>query len=147
MPLILQFTRLENLLDEAAGTDRLRVHIREQISRVSSPALTQLEIAIGVCVQALLPNGRILNWYCEMDAFRSFAPQAPAADSPDKLRYNAAWERALALRDDLVACLRQQEHTVTTDGLVELNLANFLRGATDLLPLPAAPNDAPDGVP
>ena len=63
MPLILQFTRLENLLDEAAGTDRLRVHIREQISRVSSPALTQLEIAIGVCVQALLPNDRILNRY------------------------------------------------------------------------------------
>ena len=82
-----------------------------------------------------------------MDAFRSVAPQAPAADSPDKLRYNAAWERALALRDDLVACLRQQEHTVTTDGLVELNLANFLRGATDLLPLPAAPNGVPNDAP
>jgi hypothetical protein len=143
MPLLLQFTQLENLLDEAVGTDRLRVHILEQTSRASSPAITQLEIAIGVCVQALLPNGRILNWYCKIDAFRSFVPQSPAADSPDKLRYNAAWERALALRNDLVACLRQQEHMVTTDGLVELNVANYLRGTTNLVPPPVAPDDVP----
>jgi hypothetical protein len=145
--LVLQFTHLENLLDEAAGTDRLRMHTLERTRKSSSSAITQLEVAIGVAVQAILPNGRILSWYHEIDAFCSFLPEAPAADSPGKLRYNAAWERALVLRDRLVACLRQQEHTVTTDGLVELNIANFLRGATDLVPLPAAPNDAPDGVP
>ena len=137
--LVLQFTQLENLLDEAGGTDRLRVHTLERTRKSSSSALTQLEVAIGVAVQAVLPNGRILSWYHEIDAFCSFLPEAPAADSPGKLRYNAAWERALALRDRLVACLRQREHTVTTDGVVELGVTNFMRGATQLIPLDDAP--------
>jgi hypothetical protein len=69
--LVLQFTQLENLLDEAAGTDRLRVHTLERTRKSSSSALTQLEVAIGVAVQAILPNGRILSWYHEIDAFCS----------------------------------------------------------------------------
>jgi hypothetical protein len=142
--LVLQFTQLENLLDEAAGTDRLRVHTLERTRKSSSPAITQLEVAIGVAVQAILPNGRILSWYHEIDAFCSFLPEAPAADSPGKRRYNAAWERALALRDRLVAYLRQQEHTVTTDGVVEPGVTNFMRGATQLISLDDfAPDDAP----
>jgi hypothetical protein len=142
--LVLQFSQLENLLDEAAGTDRLRVHTLERTRKSSSSALTQLEVAIGVAVQAVLPNGRILSWYHEIDAFYSFLPEAPAADSPGKLRYNAAWERALALRDRLVTCLRQREHTVTTDGVVELGVTNFMRGTTQLIPLD---NEAPDAAP
>jgi hypothetical protein len=142
--LVLQFTQLENLLDEAAGTDRLRVHTLERTHKTSSPALTQLEVAIGVTVQAILPNGRILSWYHEIDAFHSFLPESPAADSPNKLRYNAAWERAQALRDNLVACLRQQEHTVTTDGMIASGLTNFMRGSTKLIPLDdLAPDAAP----
>jgi hypothetical protein len=142
--LVLQFAQLENLLDEAAGTDRLRVHTLERTRKSSSSAITQLEVAIGVAVQAILPNGRILSWYHEIDAFCSFLPEAPVADSPGKRRYNAAWERALALRDRLVACLRQLEHTVTTDGVVELGVTNFMRGATQLISLD---DFAPDAAP
>jgi hypothetical protein len=136
--LVLQFAQLENLLDEAVGTDRLRVHTLERTRKTSVQALTQVEIAIGVCVRAVMTNDRILSWYCEIDAYRSFVPELPADSSPAKARYESAWKRADILQARLVAYLNQREHIVTTDGLIELEVDNFLRGSTNLIPLPPA---------
>ncbi|MCC6607947.1 MAG: hypothetical protein IT327_32375 [Anaerolineae bacterium] len=142
-PFVLQYVHLENLLAEAGGSDALRVHVLEQTETTSSNVLTWREISIGVCVRAITPNRRILSWYCPIDKFGFYAPehpgQAQAANgqrSPEQKRYDAAWEQATRLQNSLVARLRQEEQTVTTDGVIELQVARYLPGTTRLVLLP-----------
>ena len=137
---ILQFTHLENLLAEASGADALRVHVLEQSETTTSNVLTRKEITIGLCVRAIAPDGRILSWYYEVDKFSLYLPERPAngnGRSPEHDRYEAAWQRATTMQEELVTLLRQQEHTVHTDGVIELNLPRLLRGTTDLVNIQA----------
>jgi len=136
--LILQFSQLENLLAEAGGVDCLRVHVLEKTRRASSSALTQLEIAIGLTVQAIAPGGRVLSWYYPIDAWQTFVPEAPPDNAPGRVRYQAAWQRAERLRDQLVARLQAMEYTAATDGLIELTITP-MPGHTDLIDLTFAP--------
>ncbi|HFE67603.1 MAG TPA: hypothetical protein ENJ93_10105 [Chloroflexi bacterium] len=137
---ILQYIHLENLLAEAAGADALRVHVLEQSETTTSNVLTRKEIAIGLCVRAIVPGHRILSWYCEVDKFSLYLPERPAngnGRSPEQTRYEAAWQRATTMQEELVALLRRQEHTVHTDGVIELNLPRLLRGTTALVNIQA----------
>jgi hypothetical protein len=137
---ILQFIHLENLLAEAAGADALRVHVLEQSETTTSNVLTRKEITIGLCVRAIAPGRRILSWYYEVDKFSLYLPERPAngnGHSPERERYEAAWQRAITMQEELVTLLRQQEHTVHTDGVIELNLPRLLRGTMNLAEMPS----------
>ena len=137
--LILQFVHLENLLAEAVGADALRVHVLEKTRTTTTHGLTWQEITLGLCVRAIAPGQRILSWYHPIDKFGFYAHEDPSgqARSPEQERYEAAWQTASQMQTDLVQCLRQNEYTVTTDGLMELDVTNFLLGVTELIPLPA----------
>ena len=144
-PLVLQYVHLENLLAEAHGADALRVHVLEQTETTTSNVLTWREISIGVCVRAIVNDRRLLSWYCPIDKFGFYAPEHPGQSqaangqrAPEQQRYDAAWEEATRLQESLVARLRQEEQTVTTDGVVALQVASFLPGTTRLVPLPTA---------
>lgn len=138
--LILQFVHLENLLAEAVGADALRVHVLEKTRTTTTHGLTWQEITLGLCVRAIAPGQRILSWYHPIDKFGFYAPDKPSGPerSPEQERYEAAWQTASQMQADLVQCLRQNEYTVTTDGLMELDVTNYLLGVTELIPLPAA---------
>ncbi|MEZ4641622.1 MAG: hypothetical protein R3E31_02595 [Chloroflexota bacterium] len=135
--IVLQYLELENLLAEADGA--VRVHVLEQTRTTSSNMLTWREITIGLCARAIVPGGRILSWYGEIAKLGFYAhTQAGNGDSsPEKEAYQVAWQRARALQAELAARLRQQGYVVHTDGLLEMNVANWLRGSTDLVSLPA----------
>ncbi len=138
---ILQFTHLENLLAEAAGADALRVHVLEQSETTTSNVLTRKEMTIGLCVRAIVPDGRILSWYYEVDKFSLYLPKRPAngnGRSSEHDRYEAAWQRATTMQEELVALLLRQEHTVHTDGIIELSVPNLLHGQTALVNTAAA---------
>lgn len=145
----MQFIHLDNLLAEAAGADALRVHVLEQSETTASNVLTRKEITIGLCVRAIVPGCRILSWYCRVDKFNFYLPERPAkrnGRSPKQERYETAWQRATAIQDELVALLRRNDHTVHTDGIIELNVSNtsansvqvLLRGQTALVDMTAA---------
>lgn len=138
--LILQFVHLENLLAEAVGADALRVHVLEKTRTTTTYGVTWQEITLGLCVRAIAPGQRVLSWYHPIDKFRFYAPEQPSGQerSPEQERYEAAWHMARQLQSDLVQRLRQDEYTVTTDGLMELDVTNYLLGVTELIPLPAA---------
>ena len=145
---ILQFTHLENLLAEASGADALRVHVLEQSETTTSNVLTRKEITIGLCVRAIAPDGRILSWYYEVDKFSLYLPERPANGngcSSEQARYEAAWQRATTMQEELVALLRQQEHTVHTDGVIALDMPRLLRGTTSLAAIPSMLTAASDG--
>jgi len=145
---ILQFIHLENLLAEAAGADALRVHVLEQSETTTSNVLTRKEITIGLCVRAIAPDRRILSWYCEVDKFSFYLSERPAngnGRSLEQERYEAAWQRATTMQEELVALLRRDEHTVYTDGVIELSVPSLLRGATALIDMPTATPTAPGG--
>ncbi|MFQ5436703.1 MAG: hypothetical protein ACE5FD_17740, partial [Anaerolineae bacterium] len=84
---------------------------------------------------------RILSWYCQVDKFNFYLRDQTANGndrSPEQERYEAAWQRATAMQNALVAQLRQNEHTVHTDGIIELNVPNLLRGQTALVDMATA---------
>ena len=136
---ILQFTRLENLLAEAAGADALRIHVMEQIETAASNVLTWKEITIGLCVRAIVPDHRILSWYCLVDKFNFYLHERPAnGRSPEQEQHETAWQRAEMMQDELVTLLRGDEYTVYTDGIIELTVSNLLCGTTRLVALPTA---------
>lgn len=142
-PFVLQYVHLENLLAEAHSADALRIHVLEQTETTSSNVLIWREISIGVCVRAITPNQRILSWHCPLDKFGFYAPEHPGQShaangqrSPEQKRYDAAWEEATRLQNSLVARLSQEEQIVTTDGVIELQVASYLPGTTRLVPLP-----------
>lgn len=145
---ILQFTRLENLLAEAAGVDALRVHVLEQSETTTSNVLTRKEITIGLCVRAIVPGHKILSWYCQVDKFSFYLHERSAngnGRSPEKAQYETAWQRATTMQDELVALLRRDEYTVHTDGIIELNVPNLLCGTTNLIDMPTTMLAAPEG--
>lgn len=90
---ILQFIHLENLLAEAVDADALRVHVLEQSETTTSNVLTRKEITIGLCVRAIVPDGRILSWYYQVDKFSFYLHERPAngnGRSPEKDQYKTA---------------------------------------------------------
>jgi hypothetical protein len=146
---VLQFTRLENLLAEAAGADAVRVHVMAQTETAASAVLTRKEIEIGLCVRTIVPGYKILSWYCPVDKFSFYLPERPAngsGRSPEQARYETAWQQATTMQDELVALLRRDEQSVCTDGVIELNVPNMLRGTTNLIALPAAYEEAAEGT-
>lgn len=135
--LTLQFVELENLLLEAAGSDALRVHVLEQTRTTMSNGLSRQEISVGVCVRAIMPQQRILSWYYPVDRLMAYFPHdREGGPDPAEARYEAAWEQALTWQAALIERLRQEKHTVYRDGMVELNVTNYLPGTTNLIALP-----------
>lgn len=146
---LLQFVRLENLLDEAAGADALRVHVEERIEVKQSAALTRKMITVALCVRAIAPTNCILSWYYQVDTF-GFYMQGEAVNgrfadgrSPEQERYETAWQQAEQMKDEIVGLLRDDEYTVYTDGIIALPALtraenepfSLLRGTTDLVTL------------
>ncbi len=145
---ILQFIYLENLLVEATGADALHVHVLEQSETTTSNVLTRKEITIGLCVRAIVSDCRILSWYCQIDKFSLYLPERPAngnGRSPEQTRYEAAWQRATTMQDELVVLLRRDEHTIHTDGVIELSVPSLLRGTTVLIDMPTVTPTASGG--
>lgn len=142
--LILQFVHLENLLVEAVGADALRVHVLEKTRTTTTHGLTWQEITLGLCVRAIAPGQRVLSWYHPIDKFGFYAPEKPSGQErpPEQERYEAAWQMASQMQADLVQCLRQNEYIVTTDGLMELDVTNYLLGVTKLIPLTTVSSQA-----
>lgn len=149
-PLILQFVHLENLLAEAAGADVLRVHVLEKTRTTTIHSLVWQEITLGLCVRAVVPAPQVLSWYYRLDKFGFYEPERSASASqersPEQIRYETAWQRATQMQSALVEQLRQKEYTVTTDGLLEMNVSNFLLGVTELIALPTILPGATAGV-
>ncbi|MBK7916784.1 MAG: hypothetical protein IPJ94_11105 [Chloroflexi bacterium] len=61
--LVLQYLKLENLLAEAKGAEGVRVYVLERNKTTSSNMLSWRETTIGLCVQAITQDNRILSWY------------------------------------------------------------------------------------
>ena len=146
--IILQYLELENLLAEADGADGLRVHVLEQTRTTSSYMLTWREITIGLCVRAITPEGRILSWYGEIAklGFYAHAQAGNGDSSPEREQYQAAWQRARELQAELAARLRAAAYTVYTDGVIEMEVGNFLHGVTTLVTWPKLPDTAREGA-
>ena len=148
---ILQFIHLENLLAETAGADAMRVHVLEQSETTTSNVLTRKEITIGLCLRAIVPGRRILSWYYQVEKFSFYLHEqsanghGPNGRSPEQEQYEAAWQQATTMQDELVALLRRDEHTVHTDGVIELSVPSLLRGTTALIDMPTATPTAPGG--
>jgi hypothetical protein len=142
--IVLQYLELENLLAEAGQVDGLRVHALEQSRSTSSNMLTWREITIGLCVRGIAPGDRILSWYGQVEKVGFYTQGQPGngETSPEQERYHAAWRLARELQAELATRLRQEEHTVYTDGLIELPITHFLRGHTRLITLPDAAGEA-----
>jgi len=146
---IIQFVQLENLLAEAAGADALRVHVEERVEVKHSAALTRKTISIGLCVRAIAPARQILSWHYQVDTFsfymqgRAEGGHFPNGRSSEQERYETAWRQAEKMKDDLVTVLRDDEHTVHTDGIITLNDSKcdhfpLLRGITAIISMPAS---------
>lgn len=135
---VLQYLALENLLAEAGEAEGLRVHVLERSKTTTSHALSWREVMIGLCVQAITPDRRILCWYGEIAKLGFYAHTQPdnGDASPEREQYQAAWRRARELQAGLAGRLRQEGRVVYTDGLIELELPHLLRGVTGLIAWP-----------
>ena len=136
--IVLQYLELENLLAEAGEAEGLRVHVLERSKATSSNALSWQEIMIGLCVQAITPDRRILSWYGEIAKMGFYAHIQPpnGEPSPEREQYQAAWQQARTLQAELVERLRQEGYVVYTDGLIDLEVPHLLRGVTGLISWP-----------
>jgi hypothetical protein len=136
--IVLQYQELENLLAEAGEAEGLRVHVLERSKATSSNALSWREIMIGLSVQAITPEERILSWYGEIAKLGFYVHIQPpnGESSPEREQYQAAWQQARAQQVELVERLRQEGHVVYTDGLIDLEVAHLLRGVTGLIAWP-----------
>jgi hypothetical protein len=135
---VLQYLELENLLAEAGAAAGLRVHVLERSKATSSSVLSWREIMIGLCVQAITPDRRILSWYGEIAklGFYAHAQATNGEPSPEREQYQAAWQQARALQIELDGRLREKGYVVYTDGLIELETPHLLRGVTGLIAWP-----------
>ena len=134
----IQFTQLEQLLEEVTRDDTLRVHVLEQTRTTSSHGLTHKEISVGICVRTATRAGDILAWYCQIDRLDVYLPSSPNGHSPEKARYEATWEQAKKMQASLIAILQVQGYATTTHGVIELQVQALIRGATELVALPGA---------
>jgi hypothetical protein len=147
---VLQYAELENLLADAAGSDAVRVYILEQmrltpvntLSQPQVPApLNRQDVTVALCVRAITTHFRILSWYYPLACLRFYLPEPKEEDdeqaSPAQVAYERAWEQARTLQTALVARLKQEGYPAHTDGLVEINVTNFLYGTTELVALPS----------
>jgi hypothetical protein len=135
-PIILQFKRLENLTAEVNGRDiPLRLLVLEQTRTESSHMLVRSEVTLGLAVRAVNAESRVLSWFGLVDRFVAYTPEAPAAESPARLRYEKAWQQAGALREALAEQLRRKGFAIYADGLIEIGVANLLEGETSLINL------------
>jgi hypothetical protein len=134
--IVLQYLELENLLTEAGEAEGLRVHVLERSKATSSNALSWQEIMIGLCVQAITPDRRILSWYGEIAKMGFYAHTQGGESSPEREQYQVAWQQARGLQAELVERLRQEGYVVYTDGLIDLGVAHLLRGVTGLIAWP-----------
>ena len=130
--LVLQYSRLENLLAEAGDAEPLRVHLLEQSRTTTSETLAYREATLGVCVRAILPD-RVLAWYGCLAHFGDYLPVTGNGRSACRTRREAAWTEARQVQDALAARLRDAGHAVLTDGVVELGVASLLPGTTGLI--------------
>lgn len=135
---VLQYLELENLLAEAGEAEGLRVHVLERSKTTTSNALSWREVMIGLSVQAITPEGRILSWYGEIAKLGFYAHIQPpnGESSPERAQYQAAWQQARGLQAELVERMRQEGYVVYTDGLIDLEVAHLLRGVTGLIAWP-----------
>ena len=134
--IVLQYLALENLVAEAGEVAGLRVHVLERSKATSSNVLSWREIMIGLCVQAITPDRRVLFWYGEIAKLGFYAHTQAGNVSPEQEQYQAAWRRARELQAALAERLRQEGYIVYTDGLIELDTTHFLRGVTGLIAWP-----------
>ncbi|MBK8986276.1 MAG: hypothetical protein IPM39_09370 [Chloroflexi bacterium] len=134
--IVLQYLELENLLTEAGAAAGLRVHVLERSKATSSNALSWREIMIGLCVQAITSDRRVLSWYGEIAKLGFYAHMQAGDASPEREQYQTAWQQARELQAKLVERLRQEGYIVYTDGLIELDITHFLRGVTGLIAWP-----------
>ena len=136
--IVLQYLELENLLAEAGEMGGLRVHVLEGSKTASSNVLSWREIMIGLCVQAITPDRRVLSWYGEIAKLGFYAHTQPndGDSSPEREQYQTAWRRARELQAELAERLRQEGYIVYIDGLIELDITHFLRGVTGLIAWP-----------
>jgi hypothetical protein len=137
----IQFTQLEQLLQEVAPDDTLRVHVLEQTRTTSSHGLTRKEISIGLCVRTATGAGDILAWYCQIDRLDLYLPSPADGRSPEKARYEAAWEQVKTMQAALIAVLQAQGYATTAHGVIELQVQALIRGTTELVVLPATSTD------
>jgi len=136
--IVLQYLALENLVAEAGEVAGLRVHVLERSKATSSNVLSWREIMIGLCVQAITSDRRVLSWYGEIAKLGFYAHTQPndGDSSPEREQYQTAWRRARELQAELAERLRQEGYVVYTDGLIELDTTHFLRGVTGLIAWP-----------
>lgn len=137
---VLQYAELENLLADAASSDAVRVYILEQVRTTPVNLLSQQDVTVALCVRAITAHFRILSWYYPLACLRFYLPESKEENdeqsSPAQIAYERAWEQARALQTELVARLKEEGCPAHTDGLVEINVANFLHGTTALVALP-----------
>ena len=137
----IQFTQLEQLLQEVTLDDTMRVHVLEQTKTTSSHGLTHKEISVGLCVRTATGAGDILAWYCQIDRLDVYLPSPPDGRSPEKVRYEAAWKEAKTMQAALIAVLQAQGYAVTAHGVIELQVQALIRGTTNLVALPTTAAD------
>ena len=137
----IQFTQLEQLLQEVTPDDTLRVHVLEQTRTTSSRGLTHKEISIGLCGRTATGAGDLLAWCCQMDRLSFYLPSPVDGRSPEKAWYEAAWKQAKTMQAALISVLQAQGYAATAHGVMELQVQALIRGTTNLVALPTAAAD------
>lgn len=139
-PIVIQYRLLENLLAALPTDSQVSITVLQESQTTTSPALVRKALKISVDVRAVASGNRILSWHYPVDEF-SFYTGTGNGSSPEQGRYERAWQRAEAIKDDLAEAITGV--TVRTDGVIELLVSTLLPGTTNLVHLQPVGRAAP----
>lgn len=127
---VIQLARLEEFVqEELHGGNLVRVVVLDVTDSVSSQIPALRTAGVGVHVRAINDDGHILACYLPVASIQLF--NGRRAGDPTWQAYDEAWEKAEALKERLIAYLRdiaaEKGFTVRDAGVIDLGEARPLR--------------------
>lgn len=124
---VIQFARLEEFVaEELPSTVRVAAL---DITESTSSQIPGLRLAgIGVHVRTINAEGHILACYLPVAGVQIYEA-VPRDSDPTRQAYDAAWEKAEALKERVMAYLQESGCTVSGAGVIHLDDVRPLRAA------------------
>jgi hypothetical protein len=123
---VIQFARLEELVAEAPP-NIVRITALD-VTESTSSQIPGLRLAgIGVHVRTISDEGHILACYLPVASVQIYEA-VPRDSDPTRQEYDAAWERAEALKERVVVYLKEKGCTVSSAGVIHMGNVRPLRG-------------------
>jgi hypothetical protein len=123
---VIQFARLEELVaEEPPSTVRVTAL---DVTESTSSQIPGLRLAgIGVHVRTINAEGQILACYLPVASVQIYEA-VPRDSDPTRQEYDLAWERAEALKERVVAYLKEKGCTVSGAGIINMDGVRPLHG-------------------